>query len=429
MSTETSQSAIAEWRTHWPLVGVASMGLALAATMNILLGVMIVPIEREFGWSRTEISSGTLIVSVMGILFAPAAGYAIDRLGARKVGLGVVATMSCAIMLLSATTDNIWHWWLSWGLYGLAGTATATVWLAPISGKFNKGRGLAIAVVLAGSGLAAAVLPVAGNYLTVNEGWRHAYLVTGALFAITALPLTYFFWRGTEEAVVTHMGDPAQSAQGQAASLPGMTVREGLRSRNFQLILIAQMSGTLTSVALAVNLIPILIDAKISAGQAAAMVGAQGLVATVGRLVGGWALDRMSAKWLVAGVTLGSAMLPVALLAAPGALWLAFAVVMFNGAMNSLKYPGTVYLISRHVGAKSFGTLFGTSSTVMSIAAGISPVVANLIFDVTGSYELFLWAAIPPLVISAALFAALGRYPDFAMDPHPVKHELSVSSG
>lgn len=142
------------------------MGLALASAMNILLGVMIVPIEREFGWSRAEISSGTLIVSVMGILFAPAAGYMIDRLGARRVGLAVVTVMTCAIMQLSTTTGNLWHWWFGWSVYAIAATATATVWLAPVSGKFHKGRGLAIAVVLAGSGLSASMLPVLANWLT-----------------------------------------------------------------------------------------------------------------------------------------------------------------------------------------------------------------------------------------------------------------------
>lgn len=415
MNVDASGSASAEWRAHWPLVGVAAMGLALASSMNILLGVMIVPIEREFGWSRAQISSGTLIVSVMGILFAPAAGYVIDRLGARRVGLGVVVMMTCAIMQLSTTSANLWHWWLGWSLFAIAGTATATVWLAPVSGKFHKGRGLAISMVLVGAGLSASVLPVAANYLTEQQGWRHGYLVIGALFAIIALPLTWFFWHGTEE--VNEPKDIVEPDEmTKPAELPGLTVREGLRSRNFWLILLGQMVGALASTALVVNLIPILIEAKISAAQAALMVSAQGLAATAGRFVGGWALDQWSAKWLVSGVTLGSVMLPGVLLVAPGSVPLAFAVVIFNGAMSSLKYPGTVYLISRHVGARSFGTLFGTTSTALSIASGISPVVANLVFDVTSSYDLFLWAALPPLVMSAALFASLGRYPDFGME-------------
>jgi MFS family permease len=289
--------------------------------------------------------------------------------------------MSGAIMLLATTTDNLWHWWLVWSIFAIAGTATATVWMAPISSKFNRGRGLAIAVTLAGTGLSGALLPMAANYLVEHHGWRAGYLVVGAVFAI-------------------------------------MTVRQALGSRNFLLILFAQTIGSLASMALVVNLIPILIDAKISAGEAAAMAGAQGVAITVGRFVGGWALDRMSAKWLVAGATLGSTALPFVLVVAPGSISLAFAVVVFNGLMNSVKYPGMVYLLSRHVGAKSFGALFGVVSTVMSIASGISPVIANHIFDVTRSYDLVLWAAIPPFVIAAVLFAALGRYPDFEKVRH-----------
>jgi MFS family permease len=404
----------AEWRAYWPLVVTAGMGMALAAAMNTLLGVMIVPIEREFGWTRAEISSGALIVSVMGLLFAAIAGHAIDRLGARRVGIVVVTMMSGAIMLLATTTNNLWHWWLIWGVFAIAGTATATVWMAPISSNFNKGRGLAIAVTLAGTGLSGALLPVAANYLVDHHGWRAGYLVVGAVFAIITIPLTYFFWRGTEERVSAGSGDAAKpSSSTEPAELPGMTVREALVSRNFLLILSAQTIGSLASMALVVNLIPMLIDARISAGEAAAMAGAQGVAITIGRFVGGWALDRVSAKWLVAGSTFGSIALPLVLVLAPGWISLAFAVVVFNGLMNSVKYPGMVYLLSRHVGAKSFGALFGVISTVMSIASGVSPVIANHIFDVTRSYDLVLWAVIPPFVIAAVLFTALGQYPTF----------------
>jgi predicted MFS family arabinose efflux permease len=268
-------------------------------------------------------------------------------------------------------------------------------------------------VTLAGTGLGGALLPVGANYLVEHHGWRAGYLVVGAVFAVITVPLTYFFWRGTEERVSTGSADAAAPSSSQPAELPGMTIREGLVSRNFLLILSAQTIGSLASMALVVNLIPMLIDARISAGEAAAMAGAQGVAITIGRFVGGWSLDRVSAKWLVAGSTLGSIALPLVLVLAPGWISLAFAVVVFNGLMNSVKYPGMVYLLSRHVGAKSFGALFGVISTVMSIASGVSPVIANHIFDVTRSYDLVLWAVIPPFVIAAALFAALGPYPEF----------------
>lgn len=410
MAVNDSASAAKEWRSYWPLVLTAGMGMALASAMNTMLGVMIIPIEKEFGWTRAEISSGPLIVSVMAVLFATAAGYAIDRLGARRIGIAVVVLMSSAIALLSTTTAHLWHWWIVWTIFGTAATATATVWLAPLSSKFKNGLGLAITFALVGTGIGAALLPVSANYLIEHYGWRTGYAVVGAVFAIVTIPLTFIFWRVTED----RASSDDQSPDIDPAELPGMTVRQALRSRNFLLILLAQMIGSLANSALLVNLIPMLIDAKISAGDAAAMAGAQGVAATIGRFVGGWALDRASAKWLVAVSTLGSAALPLVLVVAPGSISLAFAVVVVNGLMNSVKYPGMVYLLSRHVGTKSFGTLFGLISTVMSVASGLSPMLANHVYDVTRSYETVFWAAIPPFVVAAGLFAALGRYPDFA---------------
>ena len=414
MAVDHGASAAKEWRRYWPLALTASMGMALAAAFNTMLGVMIVPIEQELGWTRAEISSGPLIVSVMGIIFAAPAGYVIDRLGARRVGIVVVVMMSSALMLLGTTSNHIWHWWIGWITYAVAATATATVWMAPLSGKFHKGRGLAITLALAGAGLSAALLPTTANYLIENEGWRAGYLVVGAIFAVITIPLTYCFWRGTEDA------PQADSSEGaQPAELPGMTVGEALKSRNYRLIVAAQLIGSLASTALVINLIPMLIDAKISAAEAAAMAGAQGVASTLGRFVGGWALDHVSAKWLVSASMFSSAVLPIVLIAAPGSVPLAFAAVVFNGLANAVKYPGMVYLLSRHVGMKSFGTLFGMISTVMSVASGVCPMLANYVYDITRSYEIVLWALIPPFIIGGFLFAALGRYPDFASGREP----------
>jgi MFS family permease len=409
MTVEHPASAGAEWQANWPLVATAAMGMALAGAMNTMLGLMMVPIEQEFGWTRAQISSGSLIVSAMALFFATGAGYMIDRLGARHIAIMVVSMMSGSMMLLATTTDNIWHWWAVWGIFAIAATATATVWIAPVSSRFDKGRGLAIAITIGGTAISSAVLPMLAQYLIEQHGWRAGYLVVGAIFACSTVPLTLFCWRGpgTEPQIAR------KTAEESPATLPGLTIREAFASKSFIFILIAQLISMLANMALTLNLIPILIDTKISAGEAAAIVGVQGVVTIVGKFFGGWALDRLSAKWLVAGAALGSVALPVVLASAPGSVPLTFAIVAFHGLMSSVKYPGMVFLLSRHVGSRSFGTLFGLVSTTSAIGAGISPVVANHIYDVTRSYELVLWSVIPLFVFAAAFFAALGRYPDF----------------
>jgi MFS family permease len=418
MARTDENSPGSELRAGWPVVLTASMGVALAAAMVIMQGVMIIPIEHEFGWTRARISSGALIVSTLGLLLSAVAGYVIDRIGARRIGLAVAVSMSGVLILLAATPNNIWYWWLMWGIYGLAATATSTVWLAPVSARFDKSRGLAIALTLAGTGISATLLPIIANYLIEQQGWRTAYFVVGVLFLVVNVPLTFIFWRGAEEAAQP-IDDDTQvaSVAAIAVELPGMTVREGFRSPNFYIIVGTMTISMFAWVALVVNIVPILISLNISAMQAAAIAGTQGLAGIAGRVAGGWVLDRVPAKWLVCAATLCTLVLPVTLIADPGSVPLIFGAVIVGAVMSGVKYAGIVYLVSRHFGPRSFGTLFGAVSTAPAVAAGVGPVLASYAFDVTKSYSLAIWAALPAMATAALLVSLLSRYPDFEASP------------
>lgn len=409
MSAGGNLGAYSELRAHWPLVLTACFGMALAAAMIVMQGVMIVPIEEEFGWTRAQITSGSLIYSALGLLLSTAAGYAIDRIGARRIGIAVAVTMSGALMLMATTTNNIWHWWIGWTLYALAATATGAVWLTPISAWLDKGRGVAIAMALAGTGISATLLPILATFVLEHHGWRTAYFVVGAVFAVIMVPLTLFAWHGAEERPTK----ADRQDRTEAVKLPGMTVGEGFRSPNFYLLFATFLISTLAYVAISVNTIPILISLNLSAAQAAAIAGSQGLSGIAGRVIGGWALDWVPAKWLVCGAILCTLSLPLTFLAAAGNLPLIFAMVTCASVMSGVKYSGIVYLVSRHFGPKSFGTLFGTVSVAPAIAAGVGPVLASYVYDVTRSYSLAIWATLPAMAIAAGLVAMLSRYPDF----------------
>ena len=78
MATKQPLTAREEWRAHWPLVAATTAAMSLAALPTFTLGVMIAPIEQEFGWTRTQITSGPALVSMMGLLFATLAGTEIQ---------------------------------------------------------------------------------------------------------------------------------------------------------------------------------------------------------------------------------------------------------------------------------------------------------------------------------------------------------------
>jgi MFS family permease len=413
MPTVRYDSAGAEWRAHWPLVFIATIGMILAASSTNTIGVMIPSIEKEFGWTRAEISSGPMILSVVGILFSTAAGYAIDRLGARKVGIAVAFAMTGSLALMGTATSNIWYWWTLWGVFGMAGAATSAVWLAPLSTLFVKGRGYALAVCMTGTGISSAVVPPLCYYFVEKGQWRLGFVAVGLGIAVILIPFVLLFWRGAEEFNVAAETLPIDGVP-IADVLPGASVREGLTSIEFYKMFGGYVFTLFGSVGIVMNIFPVLTFTGIAERQAAAVAGVLGLSSIVGRFAGGWLLSRVSAKWLTVFPTILLTLLPIGLLIAPGSVPVAYAVCGFTAFMGGVKFPCLVYLVTEYFGPKSFGTLWGTLSIAGAVGVGIGPLVANYTYDVTRSYVPVLWGSIPFVLIAAGLYASLGKPRDYS---------------
>ncbi len=85
---------------------------------------------------------------------------------------------------------------------------------------------------------------------------------------------------------------------------------------------------------------------------------------------------------------------------------------MINAFIGGVKQPGLIYLVSRHFGPRSFGTLLGTIGTSTAIAAGVGPMLGSYVYDVTGAYTIVLWAALPCMAVAAVFYSLLDRYPE-----------------
>lgn len=412
MPDTSPATAATEWRAHWTVVLAAAAGVSLSAISVSSLGVMMEPLEQEFGWSRTQISLGTSLVSFMAVLLATFVGLAIDRLGARFVGI-VAATLMCSgVALMSAVAGELWQWWSLWLIVGLAASAMPTVWLTPISSLFQSGRGLAVAIALSGSGISTSLVPIVANQLLANYGWRGAYLGLGAIWAAVTLPLIVLFFRGSAR--------PQQPAAGQAtaatepsAPLPGLTAREGFASPKFYKLALAAFLSMSAGVALILNLVPVLRYTGLTPASAAAVAGVIGLATITGRIAGGWLMDRMSAGTIAAMSSAGAIALPALLLLAPGSVAAATAGVAIYGLLGGAKVPAVAYLASRHFGARAFGTLYGATNTAIALGVGLGPLAANYVYDLTKSYTPVMWTAVPFLAVAALLYLSLGPYPDF----------------
>jgi MFS family permease len=400
-----------EWRRHGWMMPACVVGVMLIAVHNYALGVMIRPLEQEFGWSRAEISIGPMIPSLGAIVMAPWVGAAVDRYGPRRVALFGVPFFAGALALLSTATSSIVSWW---ALYALLGVASMfifpMVWTSAINARFDRNRGLALAVALAGTGISASILPFLATWLLGLQGWRGAYVTIGLLCFLVAFPLTFFLF--------DRNGRPAQQAPDSSLKAANrLVVRGQLFSARYLKLLGAALFFSLAACALTSNAVPILLGEDFDPLTAAGIAGTIGLGSIIGRLGGGVLLDRFDGRFVAAGSVVAPAITAMILLATQGSEAAATAACFLLGLAAGAEYDACAYLTARHFGLRNFGALFGLVAGVTLFANGVAPALSNHVYDVTRSYDLVLWALLPLFAIAAMLFVSMGRYPTLEGEP------------
>ncbi len=413
VSLRVDAPELGEWRNHWSVVLAAIFGIGLVTVYHYSTGVMIAPLEKEFGWSRADITLGITIVAVVGCIVAPFMGMAIDRFGARRIALFGVIALCGSIAMLSQAGPSIWTWWALWCLMAVTHPfIKPTVWVAAVTSLFSTGRGFALAVALCGTSVGTSLTPFVTYYLIENYGWRGAYMGLGAIWLMITFPLVLFgFYSVADVQRQARQRDPEKKAA--PIHLPGLGKKEAMLSIKFFKIATATALISAVSTALGVNLVPILTEAEMPRATAALVAGVTGITGITGKLVGGYLLDRYNASRVVGFATACPVITALLLIFMPGSVPAAIFAVGINGLALGIEFDGVGYLSSRHFGLKHFGFLYGTIVGLLALTSGIAPWLANYAFDASGTYAALLWSIVPIALISGLLFGTLGSYPVF----------------
>lgn len=403
-------SAADEWKAGWPLPVVAAMAYALAGTHIASLGMFFEPLEREFGWSRSQISSGGLVFSLVSVVAIPLIGRLVDLKGARRIALPGAVFYCCVLAALGLAHSAVWSWWALWAVIALAmAFISPAVLVSAVSSRFDKGRGLAIATALSGAGVGMAVAPPLANWFIEAYNWRLAYIGMGAVYCAVVFPLLFcFFFSATD----LHERPKQKLAAEPTPALVGMSVRDGLRNFKFQRLLVAGFLAVLALYALVVHFIPVLTNSGIPATQAANAAGLIGVGSIAGRIVTGVLLDRIHGK--IVGCFAFSLPILVSL-----SLWewgsnsyMIIPTAFLLGFPLGSEVDVLAYLTSRYIGLKNFGSLFGAIVAASILAVGVGPWIGGVVYDQFDSYQYLLIGTIPVFLLAAAILASLGPYPE-----------------
>jgi sugar phosphate permease len=376
------------------VVGLALYGLPLYYDFMV----------REFGWSRTVVTSGNALSKlVVGPLFGFAAGWIVDRFGPRRLMMAGILMAGGALVGLGAVSAL----WMFYAFYLL--NALGYVCGGPLpnqvllSNWFDRTRGRAMGIAYLGIGIGGAMVPWLAHWLTDLFGWRISLQVLGVLVVAVALPLVYLVQERPPDAV-PEARPPEPGAQAFQAS---DSLRPILTSPAFYLLAlgsmcsIAAVGGTNQHLKLFLSL-----DRGYSQGDAARIISLVLTFSIAGRLIMGWLADRTSRKHVMLLVyLLVAGAIPILLAASSARAMYIFAAVFGLGL-------GGEYMIIPLVAAELFGVerlgrIMGIVLTADGVAEATAPMLVGYLRDVGSSYNAGFITLIGTALVGALAIAFL----------------------
>ncbi len=398
-----------EWARSWYIALLSTLGIAVSVMHTYTLGALMPAIHAATGWTRSQISTGPILVSVTGIVCAPFVGAAIDRYGCRRIALPGLVLYCAAFSALGFAGPKTISWNVGWTLVGLAFVLVSpTVWTAAVVAEFDKSRGKAIGVALAGTGVGSICLPYVSTVLQEHFGWRGAYEWLGMGGLLISFPLVWIFFRSSQDRLRI---SSSTAVLLDRSTLSGVPVREAFLSRRYLQMAIACLFASTAGAAMAVHFVPVVRSNGLSAHTAAAIAAGIGFSSIFGRLLGGYLLDRVSGP-LVGFIScaFGILVAPALLLSHSAGAGLFGACMV--GLSAGMEIAVLAYLIPRYFGVRHYGLLFAVMNGLVIVGLGLGPYLGGYLFDHFGNYRMLLLLTAPLYAGSAILFGTLGRPTD-----------------
>jgi nitrate/nitrite transporter NarK len=373
-------------------------------------GVLIIPIERTFGWDRWVISAAMSLRQLESGILSPAVGFLLDRFSSRKL-IFWSAVISALGFIGLGFTNGIVAFFLFFVIIslGASGVSHAVTWPVIISRWFRRKRGLAIGLAVTGP-IFGSPLVILNTQIEEAYGWRSLLLGYGIVILIGVTLLSMLVRDRPEPYGLRPDGDPPEEDASTERSIgpsprrsdTGLTLHAVLRTKEFWLFT-SYLSGTFAvNSAFQVHMIPYFQqDIGVTSAWAAVVLSMVFIISGIGRVGGGYLLDKMDYRLVLAVV---AAMMSFALLylqlvdvntisaTVPFALMFGVSfgcLVPMRGAVGSIMF-----------GTQAIGRVLGILQGAPVAAGVIGPLVMGIIFDLNGNYSVAIWGLI---VISALM--------------------------
>jgi len=348
-------------------------------------GVFVTPLIKEFGWKRAKISFLQSVLAASAGFSGPLIGWLLDRMEARRVMVfGAIVAGSAWLLASQAHSYPVLV-----AAYLLMGIGLTGATLLPaaliIANWFASNRGTAMGLTFAGTSSGGAVMTFIAAAVILHGGWRMGYVTLAIPMFVVVIPLVLIMIRTRPDDAPRPEGGTV-SVSSISDSLPGFELSESFRTRSFWMLCAAQFLFATVAAGAGLHLIPYLIGQGYKETFAAGMMSVVFLFTTAGKLVMGFASDRVSPRVALMVNFIGSAIGMILIFGARNPMLLYPFIAMFGFTLGA---PLVLIqlLTAECLGLKRFGSINGVAGVFNTLGAFIGPVMLGQIFDVTGSYS------------------------------------------
>jgi MFS family permease len=376
--------------------------------------VFFLPISQDLGISRAATSLAFSLSRAQGAIEAPLVGYLIDRYGPRPIMVTAVFLAGLGYILLSWIDSYAGFMIVYLGVISLAFVAgfvhspmvVANSW-------FIRQRARAMTVVSAAVPIGGALISPLLAVGVSSIGWRWAAFLSGCVFLVICLPLSFRLKRSPESMGLLPDGDATTLSADSSPrtvdinAMPEFTSRQAMKTWMFWVLVTAMTSRVTCYSAATVHFIPLMVWKGMSEGAAASLLGIFALVNLLAHFVLGWIADRVNKPKLLAACHLLPALSVVPLLfeSAHYQLWL-FAI---GFTLLDASFPIVWATVGDFFGRRHFATIRGMMSFFYMWGSFAGPVLAGMIYDKTQTYWMVLWIFLSLLIIATLLVLSLIR--------------------
>ena len=388
------------------------MAVAVLATCFVLnmfgrgLGdtyvVFLLPIERDYGWSRSQLTSVYSIYLLMHGFTSPLVGLIFDRIGPRWVYTAGLACM-CAAFFLAAGLSNLWQFYLFVG--GMVGIGVSLTGMVPgsalIARWYRERLSSAIGIAFSAAGVGTITFVPLTQHLVDAYDWRFAYRVLGTALLVLA-PVAAFLipWQRF------YAGHPERSQAQKDKGSGGWTVGSAVRTRLYWgLCQVFFFTATAMFIVI-VQLVAFFVDVGFSPITAASAFGTLGLMSALSVMGSGFTTERFGYRQTITatfiGTATGMAMLFI-LTYGPSPLLLTLFVPIFGLCMG-VRGPIISSISTRYFAGPNVATIYGTIYATNAVGAAFGSLLGGLLHDLTDGYRIGIAVSLACVLFASTPF-------------------------